>query len=121
MAATITLNSTFAHLNDDRTSSVKQNSASRERSVVCDILVGEFDTYVTNGIILDFSKIRRFSQVYVCEVAHKSYGLAVQFVPAVENDAATGKLKFFDDTGVELTNGSAVIQGVTLRVIIRGI
>ena len=118
---TIAINSTFTHLNQDRTLSVKQNCASREREAIVDITFSNSDTYTTNGFTLDFSKIRNFKEVYFLDPVHNSYGLPVQFIPSAGNVSSTGKLKFFDDTGAELGSGSSAIQNVVIRAVIRGI
>src|SRR5438093_8862504 len=107
MAATVALVTAFGHLNDDRTLTLRQNSASRERSAVVDITFDGAGTYTTGGVIVDFTGIRRFKQVYFLDVGHTTYVLPVNFVPGAGNDASLGKLKFFDSSGAELGAGSA--------------
>lgn len=121
VVSSVTLNRTFAHLNDDRSLAVKANAASREREAVIDVVFGSSVTYVTDGLTVDFSKVRRFKTVYVCEIAHKTLGRNVTYVPGTGNDSATGKLKVFDDGGSELANDSTETEGQSFRVIIRGI
>lgn len=121
MAITIALDATFTHLMGDRSLKTKQNSTSREREAVVTITVGAGDTYTTNGVTLDFTQIRLFSQVYLVNVCHNGYVLPVQYIPAAGNAAATGKMKFFDSSGAELGNGSAAIQNKVIKCIIRGI
>lgn len=122
MAIVITLDSTFNHLNGDRTLSVKQNSTSVEKEAICNIAIGNAagDKYVTNGITLDFSKVRKFKKVYVCDVIHQDIGRVMTFVPAADNDSATGKLKIWDTDGNELSNDNTLTQNKNLRVLIRG-
>ena len=121
MAITAVLNTTFSHLVDDRTLLVKQNSASREREAVVDITCGAGDNYATNGITVDFSVIRGFSQVYSCEIIQSTIGRVCSYVPATANAAATGKIKIWHTDGNELSNGNALTNSKTFRVIIRGI
>ena len=123
MAIVATLNTTFSHLNDDRSLSVKANSQSRERMAVVDIAIGSAvgDKYATNGIVVDFSVVRKFSKVYSCDIVHSTLGRVCTYIPATANAAATGKIKIWDTDGNELANESVLTQNKTLRVIIRGI
>lgn len=120
MAITLSLNTTFSHLNDDRTLALKANSSSREREAVVDVTFGASEDYVTNGVALDFSKVGKFKQVYSCEIVHKSFGRQMSYIPATGNDAATGKLKIWHTDGNELSNGNTGTRNMTLRCIIRG-
>lgn len=119
MTLTIALNTTFNHLTGGSLAR-KQNASSRENEAVVDITFGAGDNYVTGGVVLDFSQIRKFKQVYSCEIVHKSFGRQMSFVPAAGNDSATGKLKIWHTDGNELSSGNTGTQSMTLRVIIRG-
>ena len=119
MTITIALNTTFNHLTGGSVAR-KQNASSRENEAVVDITFGAADDYVTNGVTLDFSVIRKFKQVYACEIVAKSFGRVMSFVPASGNDSATGKLKIWHTDGTELSNGNTGTRNMTLTVIIRG-
>ena len=118
---TVVKNSTFAHLNDDRTFRIKQQTSSIEREMVVDITIGSTVTYTTGGITIDFTQAGMKTFVYYCDIVHNGYVLPVVYVPSATNDATAGKLKFYDSSGVELTNGSTAMQSAAIRVIIRGI
>lgn len=119
MTITIALNDTFKHLTGGSLAR-KQNASSRENEAVCDITFGAADDYVSDGKTLDFSVIRKFKQIYSCEVVHRSFGRQMSFVPASGNDSATGKLKIWHTDGTELSNGNTGTRSMTLTVIIRG-
>ena len=120
-ATTVVKNATFAHLNDDRTSRIKQQTSSIEREIVADITIGSTVTYTTGGITIDFTQVGMKTFVYYCDIIHNGYILPVKFVPATGNAAATGKLMFYDNTGVELGAGSVAAESAAIRVIIRGV
>lgn len=120
MAITSALNSTFTHLNDDRSLSAKQNTSSRERQAVVDITCGAGDNYVTGGITVDFSTIRQFKKVYACDIIQSTIGRVCSFVPAALNASATGKIKIWGTDGNELANDSTLTQSKTFRVVIYG-
>lgn len=119
MAITVALNTTFKTLNDGNLN-IKANAGSREREAVVDITYGAADDYVTDGNTINFSTVRNFKKVYSCEIVHKSFGRVMTFVPAADNDAATGKIKIFHTDGTELSNGNTGTRNMTLRCIIRG-
>lgn len=116
----VSINSTFTHLNG-RNLHLKNNTPCREREAIVDIAFDSTDTYETGGMTANFSVVEGFRQVYICDIAHKTYGLAVEFIPDASNSASLGKLKFYDSSGVELSSGSTAIQSQTLRCRIRGI
>jgi len=116
----ISMNSTFTHLNG-RNLYIKPTTTSREREAIVNITFDATDEYETGGMPLDFSGIQHFTQVYLCSVVHKNYGLGISFVAGADNGASLGKLKFFDSSGAELSSGSSAIQNVSLLCRIRGI
>lgn len=118
---TLAINSTFSHLNGVDLHTKEGSISSRERHAVVDITFASNDTYPTNGKVLDFSKIKQFRQVYYCKILTKSFANEATFIPASGNDAATGKLKVFDFSGVELSNGNTALESQTMTVEIRGI
>lgn len=119
-ASGITMNSTFTHLNG-RNLYIKPTTTSREREAIVNITFDATDKYETGGMPLDFTGIQHFTQVYLCSVVHKTYGLGISFVAGAGNGAGLGTLKFFDSSGVELTSGNTAIQNVSLLCRIRGI
>lgn len=119
-ARTVAVNSTWAHISDDRSMRIKQNTSSLEKEAVVDITFASTDTYTTGGLTIDFSVIRNFKTVYFCDIIYNGYVLPIQYVASATNDAKTGKLKAFDSTGAELGAGSAVLESVKLTVVIRG-
>lgn len=131
MAIVASLVSSFETLNDDRSLALKPNAASREREAIVDVTFGGSDNYATNGVTVDFSVIRKFTQVYAVEVLHTTKGVIASYVPASGNDAATGKIKMFgvDPAAAggaivdlpELPNASTVTNSLVLRCRIRGI
>ena len=132
MAITITENTTFKHLNGDRSYVVKPGGIGREKEVIVNIAITASTVYATGGITVDFSKVgATMKQVYLCDVKQGHGGFLCEFVPAAGNDSATGKLKFYGidpaaaggavDALTEIADTSALIQGLTLTCIIRGI
>jgi len=132
MAITITENTTFKHLNADRSYVVKPGGIGREKEVIVDVAITATTTYSTGGITVDFSGVgATMKQVYVCEIIQGHGGFLCEFVPAAGNDSATGKIKFYgiDEAAGggsitaldEIADTSALIQGLTLTCRIRGI
>lgn len=129
---TVSLVSSFETLNDDRSLALKPNAASREREAVVDITFGAGENYVTDGVTVDFSVIRKFTQVHTVDIPHVSKGVLCSFVPADNTSASTGKIKIYGnvdpaDAGgsivelPEFPNGSTVTNSLVLRARIRGI
>lgn len=122
MAITCTLNTTFQHLNDDRSLKSRANTSSRERTAIVDIAFGASDDYVNpGGVTVDFSKVRGFTKVYACDIIQSDIGRVMTYVPASGNAAATGKIKIFHTDGTELSNGNTLTRSKSIRVQIRGI
>jgi hypothetical protein len=131
MAITVTLDPTFLHLNGDTSLSTKVGGVGRERTAIVNVAITATTTYATGGITVDFSKVRGFKQVYVCEILQGHGGFHPEFIPAASNAAATGKIKFYgiNEAAVggtitaldELAAADATIQGITLRCRIIGI
>lgn len=111
LTTSVALNTTFSHLNDDRSLAVKPNAASREREAVCDITFDDGD-YAAGGPIVNFSTIRGFTKVYTCEVLHASVGALFYFTPGAGDDAALGKLKCYVPAihthGILVTGGGTI-------------
>lgn len=130
LTTSVALVTDFEHLNDDRTLSVKPNAASREREAIVDVTFDDGD-YEAGGVIVDFSKIRKFTKVYYCQVVQGDVGAHITYIPGAGNGAALGKLKVFgvdfdgSPTGIdlftELAAGSTVLDSKVLRVHIRGV
>jgi len=131
MAVVASLVSSFESLNDDRSLALKPNAASREREAVVDVTFGAGDNYVTGGVTVDFSVIRKFTKVYAVDVLHVTKGLICSFVPATNDAAATGKIKMFGTDPAaaggavaalpELPNAATDTNSLVLRCRIRGI
>ena len=130
MAVTVNLVREFERLNDDRSLYRIQSPASREREAVVDITYDSRHQYSTGGDTIDFSGIRGFTQVYLCQVVQdntplSSGHLLFKFLPSwPNNDARTGKIvcMAFPSTGAaQLPNNSNALRGVRIRAIIRGI
>lgn len=108
MTITITLNPRFSKLNGGGIDLLhKQNTPNRERRAICDVAVTGGELYSTGGIELDFSVIRKFKEVYGCNIIggisdNTNTGI---FVPGSgNNNAATGKLKLYVTADVTLVN-----------------
>jgi hypothetical protein len=132
MAITVTVNPTFKKLNDDPSYSRKPGGLGREVEVVVDVAITESTTYTTNGLTVSFAGTGLgLRQVYLCNVVQGAGGFVTEFVPGANNDASTGKIKFYgineaaDGGSVtaldEIANGSSLIQGLTLKCVIRGV
>lgn len=119
-ARTVAVNTTWAHISDDRSMRIKQNSSSLEKEAVVDITFASTDTYTTGGLLVDLTVIRNFKTVYFCDIVFNGYVLPINFVAGANNSAALGKFKAFDNTGVELGAGSAALESIKLTVVIRG-
>lgn len=132
MAITTKLVSSFSTLNDDRSLAMKPNAASREREAVVDVTFASGDNYVTGGVTVDFSKIRKFTRVYAVDVLHTTKGVLCSYIPSATEGASDGKIKIFgnQDPAVtggaiiafpELPNASTITNSLVLRTRIRGI
>jgi len=115
----VTLNPTFARLNDDRNFKLKENSSSREREAMVDIKLMAGGN-LRDGATVDFSKIYGFKRVYACvAVAHKGGTLEdsltahIHYEPSDTFDASTGKIRQIGGTPSQL-------DGMTITVLIRG-
>ena len=119
MAVTITLNPRFKKLNGGGVDLLhKQNTPNRERRAICDVVVDGSQSYTTGGIQLDFSVIRKFKEVYGCNIiggisANTYTGI---FAPGAGNEnAGTGTLKLYVNTDATAANlGIEVGNAVTL-------
>jgi len=116
----VTLNPTFARLNDDRNFKLKENSSSREREAMVDIKLTNDGPTLKNGATVDFSKIYGFKRVYACvAVAYKggtlnsSLTAHIHYEPSNTFDASTGKIRQVGGTPNQL-------YGMTITVLIRG-
>lgn len=119
-ATTVVINSTFAHLNDDRSMRIKQQTSSVEKEAVVTVTIGSTVTYTTGGIVIDFSQIRNWKTVYYCDIIMNSYVLPVVYIPSTNNVSSTGKFKFYDNTGTELAPGSTAAESTVITCLIRG-
>lgn len=117
---TIVIDPTFQKLNGYDYKVKEGNISSRERAAIVDITFASGDTYPTGGITLDFSQIKNFKYVYYCKPLAKSFANRVTYIPSTGNISSTGKLKVFDFSGVELTNGNTALESQTMQVEIRG-
>ena len=115
-------NPTFKFINgvDLRLQSVGTVSG-RERGAIIDIPFSADDVYTTGGVLVDFTKVKGFKQVYFCKILHNTVGLVASFVPQATNLASGGKIKFWGTDGNELADNSGAITSKTLTVFIRGI
>jgi hypothetical protein len=95
MAIIITPTNQFKHLNGDPTYSIKPGGIGREREIIADVEITGGTTYSTNGILVDFSSIARFREVYLCNVVQGHNGMLPEFVPGADDDAALGKIKLY--------------------------
>ena len=132
MAITITVDPTFKKLNDNPSYTIKPGGIGREREVVVNVAITASTTYSTGGITANFASTGlNFSKVYLCNIVQGHGGFLCEFVPAANNAAATGKIKFYGINEAaaggtitaldELAAADATIQGITLRCVIRGI
>ena len=132
MAITVALVSRFTKLNDDRSLRLKDSVPSREREAIVDVTYDGSQNYVTGGNVVDFSAIRFFKQVYLCDIVTKGgKGFITEFIPGAGDDAALGKIKLYgvDPAAAggaiidlpEIPSASTVTQSLVLRVRIRGI
>lgn len=119
-ARSVTVNTTWAHISDDRSMRIKQNSSSLEKEAVADITFASTDTYTTGGIVVDLTAIRNLKVVYFAEVVYNEYVLKIDFVPGTGNAASLGKFKAYDSSGVELINGSTALESKKITVVLRG-
>ena len=119
---TVVLNSTFQRLTSrDLWRAGVSSVSDKERYAVVDVTFPSNIVYTTGGVVVDFSQIQRFKTVYLCKAFQNSYANVITFVPDANNASNNGKLKFFNNTGTELVNGSTAIQSVTCRCWIRGL
>lgn len=96
MAITITVDPTFKKLNDDPSYSIKPGGLGREVELIVNVAITASTTYLAGGLTLDFSGTGlQLRQVYLCDVIQGHGGFVTEYVPAANNAAATGKLKFY--------------------------
>lgn len=117
---TIVINESFQKLNGYDYKVKEGSISSRERATVVDITFASGDEYPTNGITLDFSQIKNFKYVYYCKILTKSFANKGNYFPSTGNISSTGKMKFYDFSGVELSNNNTALESQTMTVEIRG-
>lgn len=117
----VTINANFLHLSGGDFNARNINEvSSKERAVIVDIPFSSDDRYSTGGVRVDFSKVRGFTTVYLCNILHNTVGLTCSYVPGAGDSASLGKIKFWGTDGNELADNSSAIASKALRVLIRG-
>ena len=106
MAVTITLNPRFKKLNGGGVDLLhKQNTPNRERRAVCTVVIDAED-YLTGGIVLDFSVIRKFKEVYGLSFLQFPIDtLLGEFIPG--SDSTDARIKLYDAFATEEANATS--------------
>ena len=96
MAITIIQNANHKSLTG-KTLSIQSELTSKLKSVVVDITYAAGDNYTVGGNVVDLSLGSRISTVIGTQIFDGNKGLLLQYIPAVSNAAATGKIKCYGE------------------------
>ncbi|MDE1839960.1 MAG: hypothetical protein KGH87_08585 [Thaumarchaeota archaeon] len=120
----VTIDPTFAHLNGRAIGRASVNRTTiKEKLAIATVTFASNAAYKGGGMLTDFTTIgaiSRFSSVYLVSIQNKTNALYTNFIADVNNAPNLGKIKFYDNTGTELVDGSLAIQNVILKCIVRG-
>ena len=113
-----------------KTLSIQAELTSKLKSTIVDVTYGASDNYATNGNVVDLSLGSRISTVIGAQILHCNKGLLLQYAPAANGAAATGKIKCFGHTPTsstatvvaleELDASDTAVNGMTIRIRIIG-
>ena len=129
MAITIAQNADHKSLTG-KTLSIQSELTSKLKTTVVDVTYGASDNYATNGNTVDLSLGSRINTVIGASIIHCNKGLLLQYAPAANGAAATGKIKAFGHTPTsstatvvaleELDNADTAVNSMTVRIRVIG-
>ena len=114
MTVKITVDPKFKQLNEDPSYRIKVGGVGREVEIIVNIDILNDEIYKTGGIPIDLSTTGvNLTQAYLLQVIQGHKGFFTEFVPAVNNSAGSGKLKFYgNDNSIGV--GSAGTKASTM-------
>jgi len=125
MPITVELNKTFIKLNSNDLRN-KTDFRTRERRAIVDVNVTQPQLYITGGLVVDFSKIRNFVEIYSVTTINQPLlaflNFKYEFIHSPDLDPSKVKMGIVTYVNSqELFAGSTVNPGGTIMTEIIGI